>query len=220
MLNWSTVLEKCRGLQALLVLLLLGLLVNVAAEASAADKLKAFQREVSSLSGEFRQLVTDKDGAVVQDSSGRVVLARPFRFRWDYQQPYEQVIVSDGAKIWFYDAELEQVTIRDVDASMGGGVALFLSGDKPIEAEFTLKPLPNRSGMEWVSAAPRSGKGEFDRVKVGFRGAELSVLEVTDHFGQTTRLEFTAVEKNPVLPASRFVFVPPEGVDVLRSGAQ
>lgn len=204
----------------MLALLALGFLSISMAEANGIDKLKAFQREVSSLSGGFQQRVTDKHGAVVEESSGRVLLARPWKFRWDYQQPYEQVIVSNGEQIWFFDADLEQVTIRDVDASMGGGIALFLAGNKPIESEFTLKPLENRGGMEWVSAEPKSDKGEFERVKIGFQGRDLAVVEVTDHFGQTTRLKFSGLETNPALPDSRFVFVPPERVDVLRSGEQ
>jgi len=128
--------------------------------------------------------------------------------------------VSNGSQIWFFDADLEQVTIRDVDASLGGGVALFLSGDKPIETEFTLQPLPDQAGMQWVSAVPRSSKGDFDHVKVGFRNSNLSVVEVTDHFGQITKLEFSRMVRNPPVSDSQFVFVPPEGVDVLRSGQQ
>ena len=203
-----------------LALLLLGLGFNAVVEAGAVDMLEAFQRDVTSLSGDFRQLVTDKRGAVVQDSSGRVLLARPFRFRWDYRQPYEQAIVSNGSQIWFFDADLEQVTIRDVDASMGDGIALFLAGDKPIENEFDLKPLPDQAGMEWVSAVPRSEKVEIERVKVGFKAGGLAVVEVTDPFGQTTRLEFSGLVRNPSWSDSQFVFVPPAGVDVLRSGEQ
>ena len=201
--------------------MVLGFGVGVdAAQASASDRLMAFQKEVRSLTGEFRQRVTDKHGAVIQSSSGQVVLARPFKFRWDYRQPYEQAIVSDGSRVWFFDADLEQVTIRDVDASMGGGIALFLSGEQPIESQFTLRSQPDRAGLEWVAATPRAGNGEFEQIRVGFRGSNLAVIEVTDHFGQTTRLELYDVVENPAVPDSRFVFVAPDGVDVLRSGEQ
>lgn len=216
----SSVLEILRSWKWGVGLLLLAFVSNASAGLAAADKLRAFQRDVVSLSGEFRQLVTDKHGAVIEDSSGHVLLARPFRFRWDYRQPYEQVIVSDGAQIWFFDADLEQVTIRDVDASMGGGIALFLAGNKPIESEFRLSALPNRSGMDWVAAVPLSDKGEFSRVQVGFRGDMIGSVEVTDHFGQTTRLTFSDLKRNPTLSNSQFIFVPPDGVDVLRSGEQ
>lgn len=188
------------------------------AAASGKQQLIAFQRDVESLKADFRQVVTDKTGKVLQDSSGKVLLARPFRFRWDFQVPYEQVVVSDGVQVWFYDADLEQVTIRKVKGGLGSGVALFLSASSPVEDEFRLEELLGAPGKEWVLATPIKSNPEFERIKLGFSGDNPEVIELEDSFGRVTRLEFSNFERNPSIGSERFSFVPPAGVDVLRSG--
>jgi len=200
------------------VLFLVVLLHAGLATASGKERLSAFQRDVESLKADFRQVVTDKMGKVLQDSSGTVLLARPFRFRWDFQTPYEQVVVSDGVQVWFYDADLEQVTIRKVNGDLGSGVALFLSASSPVEDEFRLEELQGSLGKEWVLAMPKKKNPEFDRIKLGFAGGNPEVIELEDSFGQVTRLEFSNFERNPSIGSERFSFVPPAGVDVLRSG--
>lgn len=186
-------------------------------KADARDRLIEFQNQVKAFSARFQQVVTDENGAVIQDSAGSVVLARPFRFRWDYSTPYEQLIVSDGTNIWFYDADLEQVTVKSVDSTLGNSAALILSASRPLEENFNLSSQANRGEIQWVLATPRKDSGNFRRIRIGFRGRDPSVMELTDSFGQSTRLKFSEFRRNPPVSAREFEFVAPAGVDVLRS---
>ena len=186
--------------------------------AGAEEKLKEFQKEVRSLRSDFHQVVTDKNGSVLQDSKGDVVIVRPFRFRWNYRSPYEQVIVSDGKTIWFYDADLEQATIKTVSQDLDEGLALFLSANRPVEEQYQLETMPSKGGLEWVAAIPIKEQAEVKRIEVGFAGENPRSLVVTDNFGQVTRLEFLRFHRNPDISEENFYFEPPVGVDVLRSG--
>jgi outer membrane lipoprotein carrier protein len=204
-----------------LLILLATLSVNRAsarAGADARDKLLAFQREVKTLSADFRQVVSDETGAVIQDSAGTVVLARPLRFRWDYRTPFEQLIVSDGDTLWFYDADLEQVTVKVVGENLDNSAALVLSAKRPIEETFELESMSSRDGLDWVRAKPRDMTGTFQAIEIGFKGRDLGMMVLHDNFGQTTRLEFADVRRNPRVSDTEFRFVVPFGVDIMRSG--
>lgn len=186
--------------------------------ADGVEQLLAFQHDVQTLAAGFKQMVTDENGQLMQTSSGSLVLARPNRFRWDYLAPYEQLIVSDGATAWFFDADLEQVTVKSIDGAVDGTAALLLSAGTAVEDEFRLSADGIRAGVEWVSARPRQAHSSFDTIRIGFRGNRPVAMELIDSFGQLTSLEFSNVRLNPTVAAERFEFVPPPGVDVLRSG--
>jgi outer membrane lipoprotein carrier protein len=181
------------------------------------EALLAFQQQVHTLHADFRQVLRDETGAVVQASSGTVVLARPDRFRWDYTDPYEQVIVSDGGRVWFYDADLEQVTVKPLDEAVTGSGALLLSGERPIEEVFRVEDREGEGGLAWVALTPRQSGAGFERLRLAFDGPLPRVMVLEDAFGQTTRLDFSAVERNPELPTDAFDFVPPPGVDVIHA---
>jgi len=187
------------------------------ASADARDRLLAFQHDVKSLGAEFRQVVSDESGAVIQDSTGSVVLARPLRFRWDYRKPFEQLIVSDGETLWFYDADLEQVTVKVVGENLDNSAALVLSAKRPIEETFELQVLPSKDGIDWVRAKPRDTTGNFQAIEIGFKGRNLGMMVLRDNFGQTIRLEFADVRRNPRVTSEKFMFIVPPGVDVMRS---
>jgi len=177
----------------------------------------AFQREVNTFGAEFRQVVSDEDGAVIQDSSGSVVLARPLRFRWDYRVPFEQLIVSDGDTLWFYDADLEQVTVKTVGEYLDNSAALVLSAKHPIEETFDLQVMPSKEGVDWVRATPHDTRGTFQAIEIGFKGPNLGKMVLRDNFGQTTRLEFADIRRNPRVSDEKFRFIIPLGVDVMHS---
>jgi len=200
----------------LLLILWAGLSIS-RANADARDSLLAFQREVNTFGAEFRQVVSDEDGAVIQDSSGSVVLARPLRFRWDYRKPFEQLIVSDGDTLWFYDADLEQVTVKTVGENLDNSAALVLSAKRPIEETFDLRVMPSKEGVDWVRATPHDNKGTFQAIEIGFKGPNLGKMVLRDNFGQTTRLEFANIRRNPRVSDGNFRFIVPPGVDVMRS---
>ena len=195
-----------------------GLGLSMACAADGVDQLLAFQRNVSTVRAVFHQTVTDENGETMQDSTGVVLLSRPGRFRWSYKEPFEQVVVSDGTTVWFYDADLDQVTIRESDGVVGGTEALLFSRNGDIEKEFVLTPEKESLGVEWVRARPKEKESSFGAIRIGFKEGVPAGIELQDNFGQTTQLEFSHVELNARIGDKWFRFIPPPGVDVLRSG--
>ncbi len=185
-----------------------------AAHADAVDSLREFTREVKTGRASFTQTVTSPDGARKKTSSGSFEFSRPNRFRFAYDKPFEQLIVSDGSKVWLHDIDLNQISVRLLDQALGGTPAALLAGGT-LEKDFELAAQPSKDGLDWVQATPRAKDGSVTQLRVGFRGRELAALEIVDAFGQRSQLLFSAVQQGLVLPAERFRFVPPPGVDVI-----
>lgn len=185
-----------------------------AARADAVDTLRDFVREVKSGRAQFTQTVTSPDGAKKKTSSGSFEFARPNRFRFAYTKPFEQTIVADGQKVWIFDTDLNQASSRAIGQALGATPAALLAGGS-LDAEFALAPLPARDGLDWALATPKAKDGPFQSMRVGFRGKELAAVEITDSFGQVSRLQFTQYQANTPVVAERFRFVPPFGADVI-----
>lgn len=185
------------------------------ADAGGTDRLKAFIAGAKTAEADFTQTVADKNGRVTQQASGRMAFARPGKFRWDYSKPYEQVIVGDGVKLWLYDADLEQVTVKSLGDVIAGTPAALLAGDNAIEKYFALKDAGVADGLEWLEATPKSKDTTFERIRMGFKGDTLVQMELFDFFGQRTTLRLSRLERNPRIPATRFTFTPPKGVDII-----
>lgn len=186
------------------------------AHADAVEALKGFAQKVQSASAAFSQTVTSPDGAKKKSSSGRFEFQRPNRFRFDYQKPYEQTIVADGQKVWLYDADLNQVTVRPLAQALGNTPAGVLAG-AALDRDFHLKAEADQGGLQWVLATPKQAEGGSIRsMRVGFKGEQLAALEILDAFGQRSRLDFSGLEVNPKLAPQRFQFTPPQGADVLQ----
>jgi outer membrane lipoprotein carrier protein len=203
--------KRCRFL---LTGLLTGLLTVTGAQADPVDSLRAFARDVKSGRANFSQTVSSPDGAKKKISSGSFEFSRPNRFRFAYTKPFEQLIVSDGQKVWLHDVDLNQVSVRPLDQALGGTPAALLAGGA-LERDFELTALPARDGLEWVQAKPRAKDGTVAEMRVGFRGKDLAALELVDAFGQRSVLSFSAVQQGVAVPAERFRFVPPAGADVI-----
>ena len=184
------------------------------ARADAVDTLREFVRDVKSGQAAFTQTVTSADGTRKKLSSGDFEFARPNRFRFSYSKPFEQLIVADGQKVWIYDTDLNQASSRKLTQALGSTPAALLAG-AALEPEFALSAEPARDGLEWALATPRAKDGAFQSMRVGFSGKLLSVVEITDSFGQRSRLVFSRFASNPVLSSERFRFVPPAGADVI-----
>jgi outer membrane lipoprotein carrier protein len=183
-------------------------------DAAASQRLESALAGLTSLTAEFRQTVTDAEGRETESASGRVALERPGRFRWDYRSP-EQLIVSDGTTIWFHDVGLEQVTIRPAAETVAGTPAMLLAGEGDLEAEFEISDGGMEDGLEWSVLTPRNADSDFRELRVGLADGALRRMMLRDRLGQTTRLEFSGVERNPDLDPSLFRFTPPPGVDVV-----
>jgi outer membrane lipoprotein carrier protein len=187
------------------------------AHADAVDALREFTREVRTARAAFTQVVTSPDGAKKKTSSGSFEFARPNRFRFAYAKPYEQLIVGDGDKVWLYDVDLQQVTVRPMDQALGATPAALLAGNN-LEKDFELKVQPSAQGIDWVQATPRARSESigFQSLRVGFKGKTLAAIELVDSFGQRSQLSFSEVATNVAPAADTFRFTPPKGVDVLK----
>lgn len=182
--------------------------------AGALDQLQDFHRNMQNFEAAFDQDLVDSEGAVLQESSGDMWLQRPNRFRWDYRKPYPQLIVSDGSKVWIYDSELEQVTVKGLDNAVGNAPALVLSGKQPLEENFDIRELADRDGLTWVELTPKQSETDFKSVLIGF-GDTLQRMELHDNFGQITRIRFSNVQRNERLDPNLFRFEVPDGVEVV-----
>lgn len=192
------------------------LLTPLAAHAGATDKLKTFIAATRSGQADFTQALLDKNGKKIQSASGTMQFVRPGKFRWSYQKPYEQLIVGDGEKFWLHDVDLNQVTVKKLDAALGSSPAALLSGSNEIERGFTLKDSGEKEGLDWLEAKPKSQDTSFESIRMAFNAqAELVVMELHDSFGHNTVLRFSGMQRNPQLSPSLFRFVPPKGADVL-----
>lgn len=187
----------------------------IVALASSVDTLKQFVRGTQSARAQFNQSVLDKNRVTVQEASGTMQFSRPGKFRWDYVKPYQQQLVGDGSKLWIYDAELEQVTVRKLDQALGSSPAALLAGNNEIEKNFVLKDVGTSNGLNWLEATPKGKETNFEMVRMGFNAKDLKVMELRDYFGQTTVIRFSQMEKNPRLSTELFKFTPPKGADVI-----
>lgn len=185
-----------------------------AAHADAVDRLREFVRDVKSGRASFTQTVTAVDGVRKKLSSGSFEFARPDRFRFAYDKPFEQLIVADGQKVWIYDADLNQASSRKLAQALGSTPAALLAGGN-LEQDFVLAPQAAQGGLEWALATPRAAEGSFKSMRVGFKGKELAAVEIVDNFGQRSLLQFSGFVANAAVPAQQFRFVPPVGADVV-----
>jgi outer membrane lipoprotein carrier protein len=144
---------------------------------------------------------------------------RPGRFRWTYQKPYERIIVADGERVWMYDTDLEQVTVRDLDAGMGSTPVALLIGDLDVLDNFAVAETTQIDDILWLQLVPVEADGDFERISLGFSGNRLVRLELKDRLGQTSRVEFTDIELNPRLDSDEFRFNIPDGADVIDESA-
>ncbi|MDQ2696708.1 MAG: outer membrane lipoprotein chaperone LolA, partial [Pseudomonadota bacterium] len=189
---------------AILVWLLAPALPASAAEAPWVDR---YFRGLQSLEADFVQQVFDADDRLMQTSSGHLVMQRPGRFRWDYTEPYQQLIVADGERLWVYDVDLEQVTVRPLGEALGATPLALLSGTAPIEDTFTVAgETTGREGWRWYELHPKDPQSEFQRLRIAFNGPSLQAIELEDALNQRTRLEFRNVRRDVAIDAGRLRF--------------
>ncbi|WP_310446332.1 outer membrane lipoprotein chaperone LolA [Thiobacillus sp.] len=198
-----------------IIVLYLALVLANASHAGGIERLKAFVVGAKTAEADFTQTVSDKSGRITQQASGKMMFARPGKFRWDYVAPYEQVIVSDGVKLWLYDADLDQVSVKSLGDVVAGTPAALLAGDNAIEKYFSLNNAGESGGLEWLDATPKNRDTTFERIRMGFRGDVLVQMELYDYFGQRTTLKLSRFSRNPLIPLSRFKFTPPQGADII-----
>lgn len=196
-------------------LLLPLLLAAQLAYADGMANVKAFYQQTKSVRADFHQVVTDRQGRKIQEVDGQMQLKRPNKFKWDYNKPYQQQIISDGQQVWLYDVDLAQVTVNTLRQTVGSSPAALLAGDANIDKSFRLSNASRKDDLEWVSASPKDKESGFDKILMGFKDNKIQALSLIDSFGHTTNITFRNVELNPTLDEKNFLFKPPAGVDVV-----
>lgn len=197
-----------------LVLIVL-LILPVAAWSASVEELKSYLQQTTTARARFAQMVLDKNLKPLQQVTGTMQFSRPGRFRWEYDKPYEQTIVGDGTRLWIYDKDLNQVTVRKLDRALGSSPAALLAGSNEIEKSYTLAAAGAQDGLEWIEAVPKSRDTAFEKIRLGFNKSALEAMELRDQFGQVTVIKFSAIERNAKLAPEAFRFTPPKGADVI-----
>ncbi|HEV7985425.1 MAG TPA: outer membrane lipoprotein chaperone LolA [Steroidobacteraceae bacterium] len=214
------------GLGAAFVSLLAPLAVHASAAVPGANALDRYLSGLNSLSAAFTQTVTNGEGTQTEAGSGKLLVQRPGRFRWDYapaeadgspgNEARSQVLVADGKNLWFYDRELAQITVKPVETALSATPIVLLSGSAAqLHDSFDISAGAAHDGLDWVEVKPRSAEADFVRAQLGFSGDKLARMIVNDRLGQTVQLDFSHSERNARIDAARLKFQPPAGVDVI-----
>ncbi len=182
------------------------------AQDNSLEQLREFLVRTPTARGDFVQSAS-RAGAPA--GAGYFEFSRPGRFRWVYTRPYQQTIVSDGARLYVYDPDLNQVTVKRLQGAIPASPASILFGSNDFERDFKVSGDGAHDGLQWILATPRSADSSFERIRIGFRDGLPAAMSLADSFGQTTELKFSAVQRNPKLGSDQFRFEPPKGADVL-----
>jgi len=176
--------------------------------------LEDFLANTQTLEATFQQTLRTHEGEVLQQTEGEFYLDRPGRFRWNYRSPYEQVIVSDGERIWIYDVELQQVTVQKQSAGLPATPMALLEDSSTLHKDFNVTPLDENQGVYRLKLLSKSKESDFGEIVVGLDASGLRFMQLHDQFEQVTDIVFSDMHTNKKLSREIFEFIPPEGVDV------
>jgi outer membrane lipoprotein carrier protein len=176
--------------------------------------LENFLANTKSLEADFQQTLRTHEGEVLQQTTGRFYLSRPGKFRWDYRTPTEQVIVSDGERIWIYDVELQQVTVQKQSAGLSTTPMALLENSFKLHQSFDVTPLDEHDGIYRLKLVSKSKDSDFGEIVVGLDAQGLRFMQLHDQFEQVTDIVFSDISTNINLAKEIFEFIPPDGVDV------
>ncbi len=198
--------------------LLLALASSAAVHAAvgpARQRLNTFAQDLHSLAGHFSQTLTDANGEVGKTSQGTFALEAPRQFRWDTVAPYKQTIVADGSRVWLYDPELDQVTVRVQSTEEAHSPLTVITDLKQLDKDFKVTERGEHDGLQWLRLSSTAKDPQFDFADLGFDAQGLQRMVFRDQLGATTDIRFSDWKRNAPLPAGTFEFVPPEGADVI-----
>lgn len=187
--------------------------------AGAREDLNTFTKGLKGLDGQFTQRVFDAQGKLKETSSGQVALSAPRLFRWEYVKPYPQLIVADGKKVWIYDPDLAQVSVRPQGVEEQSNPLAALINPAKLDAMFTVKENGISGGLEWLTLSPKKAdESSFRSARLGFDASRLARMEVVDALGQRTEIQFNGWKRNPRFAAGKFKYTPAKGIDVIGEG--
>ena len=179
------------------------------------ERLDRFFEKVTTFKASFIQVVLDENLLALEETSGLLWIARPGRFRWDYESVHRQSIVADGEVLWLYEVELEQVTRRAQESAIGQTPAVLLSGGQQYRKDYNVTILGRQGAVNWISLVPKLSDGSFAEIQLGFEGETLRLIQLLDELNQITRVTLANVVENEPISDSVFRFIPPTGVDVI-----
>ncbi|MFC1664424.1 outer membrane lipoprotein chaperone LolA [Pseudomonadota bacterium] len=194
---------------------LLCVVVSAHAAPEGETSLSRFFGQVQTYTAKFEQEVLDEGMNIIEESQGTMWISRPGKFRWDYQPPLEQKIISNGTKVWVHDVELEQVTIRPLGDTIGRTPANILAGKGELSKGYNIKDMGAKGGYFWVRLKPKDKEASFENIFIGFKEKRLRIMELIDGLGQTTRIQFKNEQENLTIADKHFNFVPPANVDII-----
>jgi outer membrane lipoprotein carrier protein len=201
-------------------MLITSLMTAAAVASPGLDSLRYFFSDIDTFEASFGQVVLDESLEAIDDGKGKMWIKRPGLFRWDYDPPEAQEIVGDGERVWIYDVELEQVTVRNQQAALGRTPAILLSGTGDLEQNYAIIDIGTQGRFDWVNLVPIDEESGFTEIRIGFEDNRLRLMELLDNLGQRTRMSFIDLKENEPIPDSAFDFVPPAGVDVIDESGQ
>ena len=197
--------------------------ISLFSSAFAAEKpnpLDHFLNKLESFQADFVQTLSNEQGVTLETSSGVVYMQNPSKFRWVYQEPYEQLIITDGKTLWLYDEDLAQVTIRDIEESINNTPAAIISGQENIDKYYVTVDMGEIEGYNWIELTPKDTENQYSSVRLGFDDNNLGMMIMFDNLGQVTRIDFNNPLRNKRFGGPLFTFVAPEGVDVVDDRVQ
>lgn len=198
-----------------ILLSLLFVASSISAADSARSRMEAFSKDLKSISGSFSQSVTDANGRGGDQSRGTLALQAPRQFRWETKEPYVQTIVADGQRVWVYEPDLQQVTVRSQSSEEAHSPLTVLTDLSQLDSQFTTTESGERDGLAWLKLTSKAKDPEFEYAELGFAAHDLERMLFKDQLGNTTEIRFSDWKRNPKLAADTFKFTPPKGVDVM-----
>lgn len=199
----------------ILLLILSGAIFAPAQGSDSIQRMDKFFSEVNSFEGQFIQIVYDENGEVIQEANGDVALDKPGKFRWQYTQPYPQLILADGEYLWIYDEDLLQASAKPIDTALGNAPIMLLTNIRPLSDDFEVKDAEIKDGLSWVELTPLVQDTEFLKINIGLDENGVKKMELQDHFSQKTVIEFANLKTNVSFDSDKFKFIAAEGVDVV-----
>ncbi|EIJ41289.1 periplasmic chaperone LolA [Beggiatoa alba B18LD] len=180
------------------------------------EALDNFLQNFKTLHAQFTQTLYAENGELLQESIGEMYIQRPGKFRWVYQKPYEQLIIADGERVWIYDADLDQITVKALDKALGQTPALLLTSETNVNDNFTVKRLSVTNDMIVLEVRPKGENPQFERLNLTLENNTLKQIELLDNLGQKSLINFSKMQKNIAVDEDLFIFTPPAGTDIIQ----
>lgn len=196
------------------ILVLTLFILNNAYASDGKQLLDNYLSSTRTMSADFSQTQRSENGEVLQTSKGVFYLDKPGKFRWDYSEPFEQQIISDGENIWIFDVELQQVTVQKQSISLKNTPMALIQDSASVHDAFDIIPLDKINDVYHVELKTKSDQSDFKGIVLGVDESGLKLMKLKDQFNQTTDIVFSNVKVNKDIDESKFTFEAPDGVDV------